>query len=299
MSDVGPSPNKRRTRASDGDEGKSAACEPAATKRRAFLQTMGQQLRQFGPEGTSPGDSGRNRFGASPRSNLVLSTSSAVLSERESGPSAQIHTPESDGAPGEDDRLPEGAAKSASKWLWQADEVAPMTPAEGDQPFSFEELLEWSQSYFDHWHPAFPFIHAPSLLDYFRSITQSDSSLQGSTAFQHTILRSVISISLADRRQMGPLATAVPAALIFHTFNDAISSVQRVLTEETSILSLQAVVSVQIFLISMLRYNAASRLQGLSVGMVFQLGLHRCPAKISGISDKEAELRKRLFWSIF
>lgn len=46
-------------------------------------------------------------------------------------------------------------------------------------------------------------------------------------------------------------------------------------------------------------YNAASRLEGLAVRMAFQLRLHHCPVRIGGDAANEAELRKRLFWSIF
>jgi hypothetical protein len=224
-------------------------------------------------------------------------TSSAVTAEVEAVGSAHVDTPESDAAPGEDGRDRTGVTKSASKWLWRTGEVIPLSPA---PTYTFDDILDWSQSYFDHWHPAFPFIHAPSLLDYFRQIASRSSLSQHNPAsFQHTILRSVLSISLIDRRQLSSQTQGVPSALVFHSFNDAMNSIQRVLTEESSILSLQALVSVQLFLISMLRYNAASRLEGLAVRMAFQLGLHRCPLKMIGMPIKEAELRKRLFWSIF
>jgi hypothetical protein len=91
----------------------------------------------------------------------------------------------------------------------------------------------------------------------------------------------------------------VPSSFVFLSFDDAMNSIQRVLIEETSILSLSALVSVQLFLISMLRYNAASRLEGLAVRMAFQLRLHHCPVRLGGDAARESELRKRLFWSIF
>jgi hypothetical protein len=105
-------------------------------------------------------------------------------------------------------------------------------------------------------------------------------------------------ISLADRRQTNSSRKALPPALVFHSFNDAINSVQLVLMEESSILSLQALVSAQLFLITMHRYNAASRLEGLAMRMAFQLGLHRCPHRTSA-PNNESELRKRMFWSIY
>jgi hypothetical protein len=180
------------------------------------------------------------------------------------------------------------------------DEVRPAELETGTPAVAFDELLEWSQSYFDHWHPAFPFLHAPSLLDYFRQIAQRGVRIAAqstSNELQHIILRSIMSISIHDRRQMSPTNKLMPAALVFHSVNDAIRSVQLVLTEESSILTLQALFSVQLFLITMHRYNAASRLEGLAIRMAFQLGLHRCPLQLS-IPSKESELRKRLFWSV-
>ncbi|KKY20864.1 putative c6 transcription factor [Phaeomoniella chlamydospora] len=109
-----------------------------------------------------------------------------------------------------------------------------------------------------------------------------------------------MSISLADHRQSGaPMARPVPAYLAFHSFDDAMNSISKVFSNPTSIESIQAAVSVQLFLVSMLRHNAASRLGGAIVRMAFQLGLHRCPVRFSGFSAQDASLRKRLFWTIY
>jgi hypothetical protein len=295
-----------RRRAREDEAGADAADGgPASNKRRAFLHTMGQQLREFGGEMTSPQDQARGSFGTSPRTQITPTTASTnqVNRRRNHGGGAPhpIDTPESDAAPGETDQLPVGANGSASQWLWRPNEVVSPPAGTTSTPLcTFQDLLDWSQSYFDHWHPAFPFLHAPSLLEYFHQVAQKDMALQNVSELQHVVLRAVLSISLMDRRQV-PLVSpkAVPSAFVFFSYDDAMNSVQRVLTEETSILSLQALVSVQLFLISMLRYNAASRLEGLSVRMAFQLRLHHCPIRLGGDAARESELRKRLFWSIF
>jgi len=301
MPDSNVTPKKRRDRHDETDATDATTGGIAgARKRRAFLQTMGQQLREFGADGTSPQDHGRATFGTSPGNHRPTSRSTNMVANHAS--SHTIDTPESDAAPGEDDQLPAGAAKSASKWLWRTSEVHPPS-APGNAPaLLFDDLLDWSQSYFDHWHPAFPFLHAPSLIDFMRHITQTGlqpPALSPLDALQQIILRSIMSISVVDRRQMDSSCKPIPSTLMFHSYNDAINSVQLVLTEESSILSLQALVSVQLFLITMHRYNAASRLEGLAARMVFQLGLHRCPHRTASAPDKEAELRKRLFWSIY
>jgi hypothetical protein len=279
-----------REHASDSPEAHAAE----ARKRRAFLHTMGQQLREFGNEGVSPQDQSRNTFPSPGGRSAPHAADSAV-----SQPS--IH-PNNDGVSAEDDQLPAGAAHSASKWLWRPDEVR-IEVAEGRRlHLTFEDLLEWSQSYFDHWHPSFPFLHAPALLEHFQDVVRAGSlpsNVTPSSSFEHIIIRSVMSIATMDRRQMTSPHRLLPSQLVFRTFNDAVNSVVLVLTEESSILSLQALVSVQLFLISMHRYNAASRLQGIAAHLAFQLRLHRCPNRHRELPDKEAELRKRLFWSVF
>ncbi|KAJ4288655.1 hypothetical protein N0V90_011892 [Kalmusia sp. IMI 367209] len=290
---------KRRARYVEPEDVAVGENATETRKRRAFLQTMGQQLREFGAQGTSPQDHARYAFGTSPTDRP---TSRAAESATAPANAQHVDTPDNDAAPGEDDQLPAGAAKSAKKWLWNANEVHTNTLVRNGPAFTFEDLLDWSQSYFDHWHPAFPFVHAPSLLDYFRQTASRGSAVviqSPSDVFQSVILRSVMSISTFDRRQMKVSSKVLPSTLVFHSFNDAISSTLNVLTEESSILSLQALVSVQLFLLTMHRYNAASRLEGLAVRMAFQLDLHRCPMYKRTKVDKVIELRKRLFWSIF
>ncbi|KAJ4986959.1 fungal specific transcription factor domain-containing protein [Stagonosporopsis vannaccii] len=289
--------NKRRRGSNDLDHivGESPEADAAeARKRRAFLHTMGRQLREFGNEGVSPRDPSRNTFPSPGRQLSSRAADSAASQTPNQSQDGIVH--------GEDDQLPAGAAHSASKWLWRGEEVEHVLPERQRSPVAFEDLLDWSQSYFDHWHPSFPFLHAPALLDYFRELARNGGYLSDAgppKPFYHIILRSVISIATMDRRQMMASHKSVPSTHVFHTFSDAISSLSLVLTEESSILSLQALVSVQLFLISMHRYNAASRLQGIAAHLAYQLSLHRCPVRTRRHLDKETELRKRLFWSVF
>jgi hypothetical protein len=114
------------------------------------------------------------------------------------------------------------------------------------------------------------------------------------------IVRSVLSISVADRRQLpainGPL---VPFTLIFNSIEDAVSCLSPILIQPSTISSIQAAVSIQVFLLSMLRLNTASRFSGLIIQIAFHLGLHRCPTRYKQFSKPEADMRRRLFWSIY
>jgi hypothetical protein len=197
--------------------------------------------------------------------------------------------------PGEDDRL---HIQDPSSSIWRADEVSLENGDHPGIPSSFDDLVRWTNSYFDSWHPPFPFLHAPTVLGVLEKLSMDGLSRLNYT--ENVIVRSIMSISLADRRQMPKEGgSLVPSYLVFQTSDDALSALQPLIIQPSSLPGLQAVVSVQIFLISMLRLNAASRLGGLIVRMAFYLGLHRCPSRFGQFSAADVEIRRRLFWSIY
>jgi hypothetical protein len=203
--------------------------------------------------------------------------------------------------PGEDDRLQTRLENARSETLWTAGEVL-LDGAEGGyptEPITFEDLVRWSQNYFENWHPLLPYLHAPSVLRVFERIAAD--GIASVDPVDAIIVRSLISISTADQRQkQTSLAVPlVPASLIFMSIEQALSSLQIALCKPTAMHTVQAAVSTQLFLVSMLRYNAASRIGGLIVRMAFQLGLHRCPSRFSRFSPTETEVRRRVFWCIY
>ncbi len=202
--------------------------------------------------------------------------------------------------PGEDDHIP---ARNSPDSLWHGDEVLVST-AEQERALAsitFEDLVHLSQPYFNIWHAPFPFLHAPSILGLFETI--SSHGLLALSGIEATIVRSVLSISVADRRQLhwdhpNP-AHAVPLSLLFSTVDEAISNISSLLVRSSTLSGLQAAVSIQVFLISILRLNTASRFGGLIVRIAFHLGLHRCPSRYKQFSATEADIRRRLYWSIY
>jgi hypothetical protein len=58
----------------------------------------------------------------------------------------------------------DGALPYSSKNLWLPDEIE--LPTNGLSKFDFEDLQTWSESYFENWHPAYPFLSAPTILQY-------------------------------------------------------------------------------------------------------------------------------------
>ena len=199
--------------------------------------------------------------------------------------------------PGEDDQVhPESPPNS----LWNRDEVSfgRADQRQDSPPVTFDSLVRWSESYFEIWHPILPFLHAPSILELFERF--ASHGLSHLNSIEIIIVRSVLSTSVADRRQLpANREHLVPSTLIFNSIEEAVSCLSPILLQPSTISSIQAAVAIQVFLLSMLRLNTASRVSGLIIQIAFHLGLHRCPTRYKQFSKSEADIRRRLFWSIY
>ncbi|KAI8685043.1 Fungal-trans domain-containing protein [Fusarium keratoplasticum] len=198
--------------------------------------------------------------------------------------------------PGEDDQLRQAssARRHREQVLWKSNEVS--ANPENASP-CFEDFVEWSKSYFESWHPVLPFLHGPEILRLFEEA--SKSGISSINSMGQVILKSVLSISLADSRQGAPVHKPIPKQLVFESVDDAVASSQFALSQPASIRSTQAALAIQLFLTSMLCLNAASRLGGLIVRMAFHMGLHRCPIRFPFFTAEEASVRRRVFWCIY
>lgn len=225
----------------------------------------------------------------------------SALSTESSKDATPAHLLEQSLASGEERGLTEILGGPTSPCLWHTHEVSLSSPHSSE--VSYEDLIRWSQGYFDNWHPAYPFLHTPSVLRAFDNVsfTALDHMRDSLDPLELVMVRSILSISLADRRQSPPDTNMkiIPDQLVFQSYDAAIGSVERTLSKPASIRTIQAVISVQLFLISMLRYSTASRLGGLLLRMTFQLGLHRCPSRYTSFSREDIQMRKRIFWAVY
>ncbi|RAL10700.1 CeGAL family transcription factor, partial [Aspergillus homomorphus CBS 101889] len=196
--------------------------------------------------------------------------------------------------PGEDDHLRTGQGQAHAP-LWTSDELDPTNPK-----LPFEDLVQLSRHYFLNWHPIYPFIHAPHIL---RAMEQtSQGGLRSISRTDAVLIRSIMSMAAIDSRQAragAPVTVTVPAELVFQTVHEAMNGLRDLLDEPSSIPLLQAAFSIQLFLTSILRLNAASRIGGFVTRTAFHLGLHRCPARYSCFTAEDVATRRRLFWSIY
>ncbi|KAJ5183295.1 transcriptional regulator family: Fungal Specific TF [Penicillium capsulatum] len=198
--------------------------------------------------------------------------------------------------PGEDDRLQRvpGGPDDTNE-LWSKEEIN----SDPNASFTFEKLVHWTRRYFENWHPIFPCLHAPTILQAMEILGNRGTSAV--TRLEMLSIRAIMSICLADSRQVPnqPAMGQVPATLVFSSTNDIMQDIQCLLTEPTTIPLLQAAFLAQLVLTSLLRLNAASRLGGVITRTAFHLGLHRCPSRFACFSGQDINIRRRLFWSIY
>lgn len=209
--------------------------------------------------------------------------------------------------PGEDDQLDdagepgsgpvESPGTGAHGRFWRTGEV--VFHENGNASGStFETVVRWTKSYFEVWHPEFPFLHGPEVLETLEKV--AENGIENVSGPDAAIVRSVMSISLADARQLsGEHASPVPSDLLFLNLDHVASCISFVLGSPASLKNLQAALCVELFLVSMLRFNMASRLGGVIVRMAYHLGLHRCPQRYSNFSHREILMRKRIWWSFY
>jgi hypothetical protein len=225
------------------------------------------------------------------------------LLARRSGTSGQeVSSPHVNLVPGEDDQLEvgqnvavQGPVQDGTRTaFWHQNELSTDLQVNAG---SFNDFVLWTKSYFENWHPAFPFLNAPSILEMFEKVGRDGTDILLPSDF--VIVRSIISISLADARQSPISLPPVPPKLVFLDNCDLVASIQFALAQPASLENLQAAICLQLFLVSMLKFNFASRLGGLIVRMALHLGLHRCPSRFQNFSPEEAQMRRRVFWSLY
>ncbi|KAF3901623.1 hypothetical protein ABW21_db0205724 [Orbilia brochopaga] len=194
--------------------------------------------------------------------------------------------------PGEDER-----GGDPGGCLWHASEV---TNIVGSAWPSFDELVNLVSSfYIQGWHCLLPFLQADTVMQSLEDICKDTQIIHPTPAT--VSIRSIISISLLDRRQTVAIdgMKPVPSCLVFKSLEDCNENIQSLL-RDNSLKSLQGMLSAQLFMISIMELRAASRLGGWIIRMAFDLGLHRCPCRYRlSFGEAEIAIRRRMFWSIY
>ncbi|KAJ5887543.1 transcriptional regulator family: Fungal Specific TF [Penicillium taxi] len=263
-------------------------------KRASTTETSRPSPREIGFMRESQNNSSASFIGSSSGIHFIRHVQNAFAIR--SADLQQTRSRDRTSVPGEDDRLHRVTGNHDTDELWSKEELN-FSP---EASYSFDDLVHWTRSYFEYWHPIFPCLHAPTILKVMETI--SCKGPNSVSKLDLVIVRSIISISLGDRRQItSPEAKLrpVPATLLFQTVRHIMQDIPSLLVEPTTLPLLQATFMVQLVLTSLLRLNAASRVGGVITRTAFHLGLHRCPGRFSCFRGDEVDIRRRLFWCIY
>lgn len=287
-------------------EGRSAERVRKRRRTASYHHDVGNQETGLMRDGESPG---LPRFVGSGSGIHFVRTVYDILA-RSTGQPSRV---QSQLVPGEDDQLDDARepvlgqmnspGTSARAHFWRDDELA-----SDEEIISFEALIAWTRNYFSIWHPAFPFLDGPEMLEILERV--ADHGIASVSVPDAAIVKAMVSISLADARQLhskqpaeqGSYAHApyqVPPDLLFLSLDHVASSMLFILGTPASLKNLQAALCVELFLVSMLKFNMASRMGGLVVRMAYHLGLHRCPRRYPNFSSHDVSMRKRIWWSFY
>ncbi|KAJ5591337.1 transcriptional regulator family: Fungal Specific TF [Penicillium hetheringtonii] len=286
------SPSSVSSRVEDHEPDWQYGPRPKRRKRDSTVGTSKPSPREIGFMRESQSNGSASFLGSSSGIHFIRHVYNVFA--RRSADLQQTKARDKSSVPGEDDRLQRGPLDTDNLWLPGELDFMP------NPTYTFEDLVNWTRHYFENWHPIFPCLHAPTVLKSMEKLGHHGFSALNQTEL--TIIRSIMSISLDDNRQIEKAASKVgpiPASLVFSTVQHVMQDIQSILAEPTTLPLLQATFLAQLALTSLLRLNAASRVGGVITRTAFHLGLHRCPGRFSVFTTEEVEIRRRLFWSIY
>ncbi|KAI7968360.1 hypothetical protein EIK77_010530 [Talaromyces pinophilus] len=170
----------------------------------------------------------------------------------------------------------------------------------GEAP-GLEDARQLMMAYFKIWHPLFPFLHGPSFLQSMEALYtegSGDGDLSNAVSEHHracwtAIFQCVFNISsiLQPDVQLAQKAKIMSAA-------DALKVANGLLNRH-DILSLQAILAIQLYLVASMSLRNASLLGGIILRAVLHAGFHRCPFRYQELSAHDCQLRKRIFWCFY
>ncbi|KAL4929439.1 uncharacterized protein BDV17DRAFT_281414 [Aspergillus undulatus] len=162
--------------------------------------------------------------------------------------------------------------------------------------------------YFKVWHPLFPFLHGPTFLHAMESLyleqeqSQSDPQFQNTSRNKHNISWTTIFQCVFHLASLtSPDLQLPPECRIQPPISTSIQTLLSPLTARHDLLSLQALLASQLYLVATMSLRTASTVGGCMLRSMLHAGLHRCPFRYRELSasSQHRHLRKRIFWSAY
>lgn len=170
------------------------------------------------------------------------------------------------------------------------------------EPAVTKELM---MIYFREWHPFFPFLHGPSFLDqvnhFYTGAAKGDSELDECAPYldhrktaRAVIFQCIFNVAASSNEGKELLHKS---SRIQSTF--ALTSLLGVVSSTNEILSLQALMAMELYLVTTMSLRAASTVHGTLTRILFHSGFHRCPYRYVQLGTQKCEIRQRILWSAY
>lgn len=153
--------------------------------------------------------------------------------------------------------------------------------------------------YLRNWHPLFPFLHGPTLLETISVLYDIDEPRSSTKDSLRARLCKVIMcqcvFNIADLDNRGQ---SLPSESRIESSSKLLSLLGYVANNH-DIQTIQALLAAQLYLVSTMALRAASTVGGTLARLMYHSGLHRCPYRYPQLDPQECDLRKRIFWSAY
>ncbi|ETS03388.1 hypothetical protein M419DRAFT_75497 [Trichoderma reesei RUT C-30] len=155
--------------------------------------------------------------------------------------------------------------------------------------------------YFRRWHPFLPFLHGPTFFDkvnrfYDLEGKSAEPMSQRNKVYQAIIFQCVFNIADSNHNQKQerelPEESRIKSSV-------ALTSLLGILSSGHDIPSLQALLAVELYLMTQMSLRAASTVHGAMTRILYHCGLHRCPFRYVQLPRDICDMRKRIFWSAY
>ena len=165
-------------------------------------------------------------------------------------------------------------------------------------------------SFFRAWHPLFPFLHGPTFLNDMEAIYGASDQPQSKEEPLSTklglpnelgdidIRKAVTLLLIINVASLDSAETVLPSNSRIKSSAD-VARMAGVLGVRHDIITIQALVASELYLIATRALREASTVGGMLLRNMFHAGLHRCPLRYAQLSPEDCEIRKRIFWSAY
>jgi hypothetical protein len=160
---------------------------------------------------------------------------------------------------------------------------------------------ELMMAYFKIWHSLFPFLHGPTFLQAMERIYSStpearsneESDSDHRSACWTVIFQCIFNLGALLR----PDLELPPECRIQSP--TSMTALLGSLSTRHDVVSLQALLAAQVFLVAKMSLRPASTFGGCILRSMLHAGLHRCPFRYAQLSSHDRQLRKRIFWCAY